>query len=108
MNLKLQIANLSPKNRYKQRPYSVEVRRHAGVDMNNTQIDFISSVQQTPLDGVAYLLVKYIDSPAKLNLIKIAMLFHIYRHDFDMFLAKNKTDPKVKKASQIWAKLKSH
>ncbi len=74
--------------------------------MEPEEINFISSVQTLPLEGVALVLCKYADNEAKLELIRIAMKFHIYRNDFDIYLKNNRQNPKVKTALDIWKNIK--
>ena len=97
-----------PKNDYKFREYSVEVLQHNGRQMNPAEIDFISSVQRLPLEGIAEVLCLWESQENKLELVKIAMLFHIYRNDFDAYLKNNKSNPKVKRACEIWGSIKSN
>lgn len=103
--LKTRLRAMHPKNTYKFREYSVEVFQHNGRQMKPEEINFISSVQTLPLEGVALVLCKYADSEAKLELIRIAMKFHIYRNDFDEYLKNNAHKPKIKKASEVWRNL---
>lgn len=105
---KTRMMAMLPKNDYKFREYSVEVRQHNGRQMKPEEINFISSVQTLPLEGVALVLCKYADSEAKLELIRIAMKFHIYRNDFDAYLKNNRSNPKVKRAFEIWGRIKSN
>ncbi|WP_216071641.1 hypothetical protein [Acinetobacter indicus] len=87
-------------------PQPVEVLLHSGRQMKPAETDFISSVQRLSLEGVALVLCKYADNEAKLELIRIAMKFHIYRNDFDVYLKSNKQNPKVKTALDIWKNIK--
>ncbi len=87
-------------------PQPVEVLSHSGRQMKPEEINFISSVQTLPLEDVALVLCKYADNEAKLELIRIAMKFHIYRNDFDAYLKKNRSNPKVKRAFDIWGSIK--
>lgn len=87
-------------------PQPVEVLLHSGRQMEPEEINFISSVQTLPLEGVALVLCKYADNEAKLELIRIAMKFHIYRNDFDIYLKNNRQNPKVKTALDIWKNIK--
>ena len=93
---------MHPKNNYKFGEYSVEVFKHAGRQMKIEETNFISSVQHQTLEGVALILCKWQDQPNKLELIRIAMQFHIYRNDFDEYLKNNKNNPKVKRALELW------
>lgn len=87
-------------------PQPVEVLLHSGRQMKPAETDFISSVQRLSLEGVALVLCKYADNEAKLELIRIAMKFHIYRNDFDIYLKNNRQNPKVKTALDIWKNIK--
>ncbi|HJF27966.1 MAG TPA: hypothetical protein K8V79_06930 [Acinetobacter lwoffii] len=87
-------------------PQPVEVLLHSGRQMEPEEINFISSVQTLPLEGVALVLCKYADNEAKLELIRIAMKFHIYRNEFDIYLKNNKQNQKVKTALDIWKSIK--
>ena len=102
---KTRMMAMHPKNTYKFREYSVEVLQHNGRQMKPEEINFISSVQTLPLEGVALVLCKYAENEAKLELIRIAMKFHIYRNDFDEYLKNNVHKPKIKKASEVWRNL---
>lgn len=94
-----------PKNDYKFREYCVEVLQHNGRQMKLQETDFISSVQKLPLEGIADVLCLWESQANKLELVKIAMLFHIYRNDFDEYLKNNVHKPKIKKASEVWRNL---
>jgi len=102
---KTRLRAMLPKNTYKFREYSVEVFQHNGRQMEPQETDFISSAQRLPLEGIAEVLCKYADNEAKLELIRIAMKFHIYRNDFDEYLKNNVHKPKIKKASEVWRNL---
>ena len=99
---KTKMLAMHPKNNYKFREYSVEVFKHAGRQMKIEETNFISSVQHQTLEGVALILCKWQDQPNKLELIRIAMQFHIYRNYFDEYLKNNKNNPKVKRALELW------
>lgn len=96
------VAAMLPSNKYEFAPYSVQVFRHKGRTMTPQETDFISSVQRLPLEGVAQVLCKYSDNPQKIELVRIGMLFHIYRNDFMGYLKKNKANPKIKMALEVW------
>ena len=102
---KTRMMAMLPKNDYKFSEYSVEVFQHNGRQMKPQETDFISSVQKLPLEGVAEVLCLWESQANKLELVKIAMLFHIYRNDFDEYLKNNAHKPKIKKASEIWRNL---
>lgn len=99
---KTRLRAMMPSNNYKFAPHSIEVFMHEGRQMRPAETDFISSVQRLPLEGVAYVLCKYAEDEAKLKLVRIAMLFHIYRNDFEPYLKNNKNNPKVKAALDVW------
>lgn len=103
--LKTRLRAMHPKNTYKFREYSVEVFQHNGRQMQPQETDFISSVQRLPLEGIAEVLCLWESQANKLELVKIAMLFHIYRNDFDEYLKNNVHKPKIKKASEVWRNL---
>ena len=105
---KTRMMAMLPKNDYKFRNYCVEVLQHKGRTMTPQETDFISSVQRLPLEGVAQVLCKYSDNPQKIELVRIGMLFHIYRDDFMGYLKKNKANPKIKMALEIWGSIKSN
>ncbi|WP_180016716.1 MULTISPECIES: hypothetical protein [unclassified Acinetobacter] len=105
---KTRMMAMLPKNDYKFREYSVEVHQHNGRQMKPAEIDFISSVQRLPLEGIAEVLCLWESQENKLELVKIAMLFHIYRNDFDAYLKNNRSNPKVKRAFEIWGRIKSN
>ena len=100
--LKTRLRAMLPKNTYKFLEYSVEVFQHNGRQMEPQETDFISSVQKLPLEGIADVLCLWESQANKLELVKIAMLFHIYRNDFDEYLKNNAHKPKIKKASEVW------
>ena len=89
-------------------PQPVEVLSHSGRQMKPAETDFISSVQRLSLEGVALVLCKYADNKAELELIRIAMKFHIYRNDFESYLKNNRSNPKVKRALDIWKGIKNN
>ena len=99
---KTRMMAMHPKNNYKFREYSVEIFKYAGRQMKIEETNFISSVQHQTLEGVALILCKWEDHKEKLELIRIAMQFHIYRSDFDEYLKNNKNNLKVKRASELW------
>jgi hypothetical protein len=99
---KTRMMAMLPSNKYKFAPYSVQVFQHKGRTMTPQETDFISSVQRLPLEGVAQVLCKYSDNPQKIELVRIGMLFHIYRNDFIGYLKKNKAEPKVRTALEVW------
>ena len=103
--LKTRLRAMLPKNTYKFLEYSVEVFQHNGRQMEPQETDFISSVQKLPLEGIADVLCLWESQANKLELVKIAMLFHIYRNDFDEYLKNNAHKPKIKKASEVWRNL---
>ena len=103
--LKTRMMAMLPKNDYKFREYCVEVLQHNGRQMKPAETDFISSVQRLPLEGIAEVLCLWESQANKLELVKIAMLFHIYRNDFDEYLKNNVHKPKIKKASEVWRNL---
>lgn len=103
--LKTRLRAMHPKNTYKFSEYSVEVFQHNGRQMKPQETDFISSVQRLPLEGIAEVLCLWESQANKLELVKIAMLFHIYRNDFDEYLKNNAHKPKIKKASEVWRNL---
>lgn len=103
--LKTRMMAMLPKNDYKFRNYCVEVLQHNGRQMGPHETDFISSVQRLPLDGIAEVLCLWESQANKLELVKIAMLFHIYRNDFDAYLKNNAHKPKIKKALEVWRNL---
>lgn len=103
--LKTRLRAMLPKNDYKFSEYSVEVFQHNGRQMKPQETDFISSVQKLPLEGIAEVLCLWESQANKLELVKIAMLFHIYRNDFDEYLKNNAHKPKIKKASEVWRNL---
>ena len=105
---KTRMMAMLPKNDYKFRDYCVEVLQHNGRQMKPQETDFISSVQRLPLEGVAEVLCLWESQENKLELVKIAMLFHIYRNDFDAYLKNNRSNPKVKRAFEIWGRIKSN
>ena len=105
---KTRMMAMLPKNDYEFREYSVEVLQHNGRQMKPAEIDFISSVQRLPPEGIAEVLCLWESQENKLELVKIAMLFHIYRNDFDAYLKNNKSNPKVKRAFEIWGSIKSN
>lgn len=94
--------SLLPRNDYKFAPYSVQVIKHNGRQMAPHETDFISSIQRQPLQTLAVILCKYEQDCAKLELIQIAMKFHIYRKDFGGYLLANKKDPMCKRALKVW------
>ena len=102
---KTRMMAMLPKNDYKFLEYSVEVLQHNGRQMKPQETDFISSVQRLPLEGIAEVLCLWESQANKLELVKIAMLFHIYRNDFDEYLKNNVHKPKIKKASEVWRNL---
>ena len=102
---KTRLRAMLPKNDYKFSEYSVEVFQHNGRQMKPQETDFISSVQKLPLEGIADVLCLWESQANKLELVKIAMLFHIYRNDFDEYLKNNAHKPKIKKASEVWRNL---
>lgn len=102
------VAAIMPRNDYKFAPYCVEVFKHGNRIMTPSQTDFISSVQRLPLEAVALLILKHGDNAEKLELIRIAMLFHIYRNDFDLYLKNNKTKPKIGQALEVWKDVKGN
>ncbi len=104
---KTRVAALSPKNNYKFAPYCVEIFKHQGRDMKPAETDFISCVQRTDLPGLALLLLVHQDNAAKLELFRIAMQFHTYRNDLEQYLVKNKGEPKIQKALEVWKSIKS-
>jgi hypothetical protein len=106
--LKTRLRAMLPKNTYKFLEYSVEVFQHNGRQMEPQETDFISSVQKLPLEGIADVLCLWESQANKLELVKIAMLFHIYRNDFDEYLKNNAHKPKIKKASEVWRNLWLH
>lgn len=106
--LKTRLRAMHPKNTYKFCEYSVEVLQHNGRQMKPQETDFISSVQRLPLEGIAEVLCLWESQANKLELVKIAMLFHIYRNDFDEYLKNNTHKPKIKKASEVWRNLWQH
>ena len=106
--LKTRLRAMHPKNTYKFSEYSVEVFQHNGRQMKPQETDFISSVQKLPLEGIADVLCLWESQANKLELVKIAMLFHIYRNDFDAYLKNNRSNPKVKRAFEIWGRMKSN
>lgn len=106
--LKTRLRAMLPKNTYKFLEYSVEVFQHNGRQMEPQETDFISSVQKLPLEGIADVLCLWESQANKLELVKIAMLFHIYRNDFDEYLKNNAHKPKIKKASEVWRNLWRH
>ncbi|MEB3754300.1 hypothetical protein [Acinetobacter sp. MD2(2019)] len=83
----------------------VEVFKYNHRAMTAMETDFISSIQCMELNAVALLLVKYEQRPQALNLIKIAMQYHIYKNDFDDYLKANRKDLKVKAAYGVWKTL---
>ena len=89
-------------------PQPVEVLLHSGRQMKPAETDFISSVQRLSLEGVVLVLCKYADSKAELELVRIAMKFHIYRDEFDIYLKNNKQNQKVKTALAIWTSIKGN
>lgn len=105
---KTRMMAMLPSNKYKFAPYSVQVFQHNGRQMTPQETDFISSVQRLPLEGVAEVLCLWESQANKLELVKIAMLFHIYRNDFDAYLKNNRSNPKIKKALEIWGSIKSN
>ena len=102
---KTRMMAMLPKNDYKFCEYSIEVLQHNGRQMKPAETDFISSVQKLPLEGIAEVLCLWESQANKLELVKIAMLFHIYRNDFDEYLKNNAHKPKIKKASEVWRNL---
>lgn len=102
---KTRMMAMHPRNTYKFSEYSVEVFQHSGRQMKPQETDFISSVQKLPLEGIADVLCLWESQANKLELVKIAMLFHIYRNDFDEYLKNNAHKPKIKKASEVWRNL---
>lgn len=105
---KTRMMAMLPSNNYKFAPHSIEVFMHEGRQMRPAETDFISSVQRLPLEGVTHVLCKYAEDEAKLKLVRIAMLFHIYRNDFEPYLKNNRSNPKVKRAFEIWGRIKSN
>ncbi|WP_371970982.1 hypothetical protein [Acinetobacter sp. AL9] len=105
---KTRMMAMLPKNDYKFRSYCVDVLQHKGRTMTPQETDFISSVQRLPLEGVAQVLCKYSDNPQKIELVRIGMLFHIYRNDFMGYLKNNRSNPKIKTAFEIWGSIKSN
>ncbi len=106
-NWMTRVAAKLPGNDYKFNNYSVDILKHRGRKMTPVETNFLSCVQRTPLPGLALLLILYEANAHKLELIRIAMRFHIYRDDFELYLNINKSDPRVKKAMDIWASLKA-
>lgn len=105
---KTRMMAMLPKNDYKFAPYSVQVFQHNGRQMKPQETDFISSVQRLPPEGVAEVLCLWESQENKLELVKIAMLFHINRNEFDVYLKNNRSNPKVKRAFEIWGRIKSN
>ena len=105
---KTRMMAMLPKNDYKFREYSVEVLQHNGRQMKPAETDFISSVQKLPLAGIAEVLCLWENHENKLELIRIAMKFHTYRNDFESYLKNNRSNPKVKRAFEIWGSIKSN
>lgn len=103
---KTRMMAMLPKNDYKFCEYCVEVLQHNGRQMKPAETDFISSVQRQTLEGVALILCRWETQENNLELIRIAMKFHIYQNDFEGYLKNNKHNPKVKRAFEIWQKIK--
>ena len=99
---------LMPNNKYRYLPQCVQVYVHAGRRMTAREIDFISSVQCLPLESIAILMLKHEDNFEALELVRIGMLFHGQKDDFDGYLKKNSKDPRVKKAQVIWNGVKNN
>ena len=105
---KTRMMAMLPKNDYKFREYSVEVLQHNGRQMKPQETGFLSSVEKVSLGGNGEGLCLWESQENKLELVKIAMLFHIYRNDFDAYLKNNRSNPKVKRAFEIWGRMKSN
>lgn len=101
------VSAMLPQNNYRFMDYHVEVKKHAGRSMTSAETDFISSLQRIPLGEVAQALLIHEKNAHNLELIRIGMTFHIYKDDFEPFLFKNKHEPKIKKALEIWRLVKS-
>ncbi|MDN5625571.1 MAG: hypothetical protein L0G96_20740 [Acinetobacter sp.] len=105
--LKTRMMAMHPKNDYKFRDYCVEVFKHNSRTMKPKETDFISCVQRQTLEGVALVLCRWEGDSKKLELIRIAMKFHIYRNDFNEYLESNKDNLKTRRALKIWKSIEA-
>lgn len=96
--------NVASKIMNKNKVYPVSVLIHDGRKLSQNEIALVTGVQQMGLDGVSMMILKYKDNREALDLIRLAMRYHVYRNDFDLFLKTNKKQPKIKAVAEVWSK----